>query len=62
MGENSCKQYDPQDTSLKIYKKLTHLNIKTLATIQKTRQKIYTDISPEKTFRWPGSIEKDAQH
>ena len=36
---------------LKIYKKLTHLNIKTLATIQKARQKIYTDISPEKTFR-----------
>lgn len=61
MGENSCcKQYDPQDISFKIYKKLTHLNIKTLATIQKTRQKIYTDISPKKTFRWPGSIEKDA--
>ena len=58
MGENSCcKQYDPQDISFKIYKKLTHLNLKTLATISKTGWKIHRDISPEKTFGWPKSQE-----
>ena len=38
----------------KIYKQFMQLNIKTKKTIQsKNGQKIYIDISPKKTYRWP---------
>ena len=45
----------------KIYKQLIQLNIRKTAW-SKNGQKIWTDISPKKTDRWPINTWKDAQH
>ena len=37
----------------KIYKQLIQLNNKKIQIIQSKNEKIYTDISPKKTYRWP---------
>ena len=59
MGGRICKQKLWQRIIPKIYKELMHLNTK--QTIQfKTEQKIWTDTSPKKTYKWPIDIWKDA--
>jgi len=45
----------------KIYKHL-QLNTKKQTTPSKNRQKIQTDSSPKKTYRWPKNTRKDVQH
>ena len=59
MGENICKQYNQQ--------RINHQNIQTSHAAQyqyneqhqsENEQKIYIDISPKKTYRWPKAHKK----
>ena len=60
--ENICKSCGKQGLVSKIYKQLTTLNSMKKITQSKIRQKMSTDISAKKTYRWPGGMRKDVQH
>ena len=65
MGDNICKWCEQLGINSKIYKQLMQLSIqkkKKKKSKQKHAQKIWIDISPNKTFRWSRDTWKDYQH
>ena len=62
MGENICKLYD-KDLIFKIYKNsYNSTSKKEKKNLVKNGQRIWIDIFPKMTYRWPVDEGKDTQH